>query len=77
MSGMVRDTLASRRQISHSACQMATGSLAKSLARHRPASTAQSRCIAEGETLEDQDGNSITEERSVVVNVSGTKYPVG
>ena len=78
-SGMVRDTLACRRQISYSACLMATNDLARSYSRPRPASTAPVRSTSEKQSweLSDADGSSLEDEKLVVVNVAGSKYPVG
>ena len=78
-SGMVRDTLACRRQISYSASLMATNDLARSYSRPRPASTAPVRSTSEKQSweLSDADGSSLEDEKLVVVNVAGSKYPVG
>jgi len=77
MSGMLfRDTHARRRLISYSASQMATNVfVAKSKAR--PATTTVfSKSVAERD-FPDEDVNGLVEDKVVVVNVSGSKYPVG
>ena len=77
MSGMFsRDIRSRRRLISYSASQMATADLvAKSKAR--PATTAVLTKSAVERDSPDEDGSSLVQDKVVVVNVSGSKYPVG